>query len=443
VSRVLIVDDEASVRFTLSELVSERGHEPIAVATGDEALANIEQVDVAITDLSMPGMDGFELLEKMHARRPDLPVVMLTARGSERAAVRAMKLGAYDYLPKPFDIDELWLTLERALELVELRRRERRLNAELALGRRIVAEHPAMRRLLESVARVAARDVPVLLQGETGTGKELVASLLHAHSRRRDKPLVRFNCAAVPPELAEAELFGYKRGAFTGAVADKSGFFAQAAGGTLVLDEIGELSLGVQAKLLRALQGGEIQRLGADRVEKVDVRIVASTHRDLSADARAGRFRQDLYYRLAVVVLRVPALRERATDIPALARELASAHALRFGLEDGSLSDDLVGALAARAWPGNVRELENAIVRMLALSDGGALGSEALALLDDDPAADVRASGGNFRQRVEAFERELLGEALTNAGGNQSEAARELGLSRPTFIARAKRFGLL
>jgi two-component system response regulator AtoC len=354
-----------------------------------------------------------------------------------------MKLGAYDYLAKPFDIDELWLTLERALELVELRRRERRLDTELALGRRIVAEHPAMLRLLDSVARVAAREVPVLLQGETGTGKELIASLLHAHSRRRDKPLVRFNCAALPTELAEAELFGYKRGAFTGAVADKSGFFAQAAGGTLVLDEIGELSLGVQAKLLRALQGGEIQRLGADRVEKVDVRVVASTHRDLSADARAGRFRQDLYYRLAVVVLRVPALRERASDVPALARQLASAHAVRFGLDDVSLSDDLVNALAARAWPGNVRELENAVLRMVALSDGGALGNEALALLDDDGVEDVRASDGNFRQRVEAFERELLAAALTNAGGNQSEAARQLGLSRPTFIARAKRLGLL
>jgi two-component system response regulator AtoC len=439
---VLIVDDEASVRFTLSELVSERGHEPIAVANGEQALENLDQADVAVTDLSMPGMNGFELLEKIVARRPDLPVVMLTARGSERAAVRAMKLGAYDYLAKPFDIDELWLTLERALELVELRRRERRLDTELALGRRIVAEHPAMLRLLESVARVAAREVPVLLQGETGTGKELIASLLHAHSRRRDKPLVRFNCAAVPMELAEAELFGYKRGAFTGAVADKSGFFAQAAGGTLVLDEIGELSLGVQAKLLRALQGGEIQRLGADRVENVDVRVVASTHRDLSADARAGRFRQDLYYRLAVVVLRVPALRERATDIPALARQLASAHALRFGLDDVSLSDDLVNALSARTWPGNVRELENAVLRMVALSDGGALGSEALALLDDDDTS-ARARGGSFRQRVETFERELLAEALTNAGGNQSEAARELGLSRPTFIARAKRFGLL
>jgi two-component system response regulator AtoC len=368
--------------------------------------------------------------------------VVLTAHGSERTAVKAMKEGAYDYLTKPFDVDELALVVDRALDLVRLRHRARRSDLEATLGRRFIAEHPAMRRLLETVTRVAGRDVPVLVLGETGTGKEFVSTLLHAESRRHAGPLVRFNCAAVPRDLAEAELFGHARGAFTGAHQARKGYFPQAHGGTLVLDEVADLPLEIQAKLLRALQSGEVQAVGAPRIETVDVRVVASTHRDLIAEIQAGRFREDLYYRLAVVVVRVPALRERRSDIGPLARALSETHARRLEM-DVSLSDALVAALEARPWPGNVRELENALLTMIALSEGGVLGPEALDLVGSTRPPVAAQAGGSFRQRLDAYERALLTEALEAAEGNQSEAARRLELSRPTFIARAKRFGLI
>lgn len=438
-SRILVVDDEAGVRFTLSETMSDLGHDIVVAADGSAALEQIHDVDLVITDLSMPGMDGFELLSRIRAERPRLPVIMLTARGSERAAVRAMKEGATDYLSKPFDVDELSVVVSRALTTLTLERRERKLSVEVALGGRVVGEHPVMQRVLSTVARVADRDVPVLVQGETGTGKELVATLLHAQSRRARGPLIRFNCAAIPLELAESELFGHVRGAFTGAHQAHKGFFARAHEGTLVLDEVAELPPALQAKLLRALESGEIQPVGAGRVERVDVRVVASTHRDLQAEVAAGRFREDLYYRIAVVVIRVPSLRERATDIPALARELAVQRARELGLEGTTLSDALIEALAARPWPGNIRELSNTVARLMALSDGGEVGVEALT---PEPEGTPLARE-SFRARMDAFERDLLSEALREAGGNQSEAARRLSLSRPTFIARAKKLGLL
>ena len=316
-SRILVCDDERAVRFAIAEALESQGHAIIEVASGEAALAALEGVDVVVTDLAMPGMDGLTLLGEVRAREPGLPVIVVTARGSERVAVQAMKAGAHDYLAKPFDVDELRLSIARAAEAVELRRGARVAAAERATGRFVAGESAAMRGLLAAVDRVARRDVTVLVRGETGTGKELVASMLHALSPRKDRAFVRFNCAALPAELAESELFGHARGAFTGATTSKSGFFARANGGTLVLDEIGELPLAVQPKLLRALQDGEIQPLGASKTERVDVRIVACTHRDLLADVRAGRFREDLYYRLAVVELAVPPLRERREDIGA------------------------------------------------------------------------------------------------------------------------------
>jgi DNA-binding NtrC family response regulator len=282
----------------------------------------------------------------------------------------------------------------------------------------------------------APRDVAVLVHGETGTGKELIASLIHAESPRRDGPLVRFNCAAIAPELAEAELFGHARGAFTGATAERAGFVAQAHGGTLVLDEVGELTPAIQAKLLRTLQDGEIQPVGAGKIGKVDVRVVACTHRDLEADARAGQFRADLYYRLAVVKLHVPPLRERAGDIPALVAAFRRRWALRFDMPDVQLSPALVAALAARDWPGNVRELENAVAALLATSDGGEIDVTALGA----PAA--KADTAPLRARVEAYERSILADTLRATGGNQSEAARRLGVTRSTLIEKLKRYRL-
>src|SRR6266508_1289040 len=295
-ARVLLADDEPSVRAALKERVQGRGWEPLVARSGAEALALVDRADAVVTDFSMPDMDGMELLRAVHERDESLPVILLTAHGSERLAVRAIKAGAYEYVPKPFDIDEMLLALGRALEARELRQQNRQLTAEHAIGRRVVSESAVMRHLLDATARVAAKEITVLVRGETGTGKELIGSLLHAQSRRAEGPLVRFNCSAIPEEL-----FGHARGAFTGATHARAGFFAEANHGTLILDEVGELPVAVQAKLLRALQDGEIQPVGSGHVEKVDVRIVACTNRDLGAEVRAGRFREDLYYRLAVV----------------------------------------------------------------------------------------------------------------------------------------------
>jgi len=398
-----------------------------------------------ITDYSMPGMDGIALVQAVHERDESVPVVMLTAHGSERIAVRAMKSGAYEYVTKPFDIDEISLVLDRALEARSLRVQNRRLTAEKAMGRAIVGDSPPMRRLLEAVNRVGPKDITVLVRGETGTGKELIASLVHAESRRAAGPLVRFNCAAIPGELAEAELFGHARGAFTGATQARRGFFAEAHGGTLVLDEVGELSAPVQAKLLRALQEGEIQPVGAGRVEKVDVRVVASTNRDLAAEARAHRFREDLYYRLAVVELIVPPLHDHREDIPALAAEFARRYGERFGMGAVRLAPDLVDALQRADWPGNVRQLENAIARMVALGGGGEIGLPAFNGAPPpaaEPGAEPPPDGTlSLREQVEALERSVIARTLASVAGNQSEAARRLGLSRGSLIDRLKKYG--
>jgi len=444
-AKVLLVDDEPGVLFTLTEVLEERGDEVVTASSGEAALERLEGVEAVITDLAMPGMDGLTLLRTLRERDPALPVIVLTAQGSERAAVSAMKAGAHDYLRKPFDIDEVGLGVERAAEAYRLRTRQRRLEAEHTLGRPIIGESPVLRRVLDTAMRLAERDIPVLVRGETGTGKELLASLLHYRSRRASGPLVRFNCAAVPSELAESELFGHSRGAFTGATRAHKGYFAQAEGGTLVLDEVGELPLPLQAKLLRTLQEGEIQPVGASRIERVDVRVVSCTHRDLVAEMKVGRFREDLYYRLAVVELVMPPLRERREDIPALAESFARRCAERFGLEGVQLAPELLRRLQQREWPGNVRELENAVTRMVALSDGGRLGLEALspAPAPEEAAAPERTSVPlSFREQVQAFEHELLQRTLAECGGNQSEAARRLRLSRVTLLDKLKRHGL-
>ncbi len=457
-SCVLLVDDEPGVLFTLSELLHERGHKVVTARSGVEALTKLDEAEAVLTDLSMPKMDGLELMSQIGARDPQLPVILLTAHGSERVAVAAMKQGAYDYLSKPFDIDEVAVVIERALETRRLRVDNRRLSAEQTLGRRIIGASRPMRRLLEATQRVASRDVTVLVRGETGTGKEFVAELLHAQSLRATKPLVRFNCAALPAELADAELFGHVRGAFTGAVAARPGFFLQANGGTLILDEVGELPPAIQAKLLRALQEGEIQPVGSGRIEKVDVRVVASTNRDLAADVKAGAFREDLYYRIAVVELVVPPLRDRKDDIPALAEEFARRYGERFGLGAISLEPGLIDALVRTDWPGNVRQLENTIARLAALSSGGVIGladfraaelgaataASAPAIPesnDADPPPDAR-NGPSLKEQVEAFERGLVARALDSTGGNQSEAARRLGVSRVTLIDKMKKYAL-
>ena len=441
-ARVLLVDDQPSMLSALKALLHSNEHEAVEAVSGKDALTRLNGIDAVITDYSMQGMDGLELLQAIRERDELLPVVFLTAFGSERLAVQAMKAGAYDYITKPPNPDEVLLVVDRALEERTMRLQNRQLTAERTLGHPMIANSPAMRQLLDEVARVGPKDITVLVRGETGTGKELIASLIHAHSKRSSTPLVRFNCAAIPGSLAEAELFGHTRGAFTGASQASPGFFSEADRGTLVLDEVGELPPAVQAKLLRTLQEGEIQPLGASRVEKVDVRVVACTNRDLEAEANAGQFRLDLYYRLAVVELVVPPLRDHREDIPALAIEFSRRYGARFGNPDVRLSPGLIDALCRAEWPGNVRQLENAVARMVALGAGKEIGAEAFEQgspeTGAEPLHDERLS---LAEQIEALERSLIAKTMKAVSGNQSEAARRLGLGRGTLIDRLKRYG--
>ncbi len=435
-THILVVDDDATVRFTLQEILESDGHQVTAFDSGASAFESVEVADLVITDYAMPGMDGLEFLRRVRSEHPRLPVVMITARGSERTAVEAMRAGAYDYLSKPFDIAELRAVANRAVEVVSLRAASRHLAAERAVGHPVVGSSPVFVRVLEALSRVATRDVPVLIRGETGTGKELAASFLHAQSSRASGPLVRFNCAAIPADLAESELFGHEKGAFTGATSAHEGYFARAHGGTLVLDELGELPLSIQPKLLRALQEGEVQRVGSSTVSTVDVRVVACTNTNLERAVEDGSFRSDLYYRVAVVDVEIPPLRERTTDIPELIETFVARYRERFGLADATLTPRLVRALCQRPWPGNVRQLDNTIARLLALSDGmGPIDLDAL----DEERTDVPAT---FHEQVAAFERQLLARAMDAEGGNQSAAARALGMSRVTLIDKLKRHGL-
>jgi len=440
-TRVLVVDDDPGVRYTLREILEAEGLVVDEAADGAEALRRFEAAPapLVLADLRMPGLDGLGLLRALAARAPAPRVVLLTAHGSERQAVEAMKAGAYDYFRKPFDVEELLAVVRRAVETVRLAHENERLLGELALSRTMVFASEPMRRLSVLVARVAPRDVTVLVTGESGTGKERVAEAIVAGSRRAERPFVRFNCAALSPELAEAELFGHAKGAFTGATRARPGLFGEADGGTILLDEVGELALPAQAKLLRVLQEGELRPVGEERSRKVDVRVIASTHRDLAARVREGTFREDLYYRLDVVHLHVPALRERPEDVPVLARHFLARAAGRFGVSPLAVPEALFTRLGAHAWPGNVRELENAIEGLVALSPPEGLD---LALL---PGGAPRASGPGthpLKEKVEAYERGLVVEALRAAHGNRTEAARALGISRVTLHDKLRKYGL-
>jgi two-component system response regulator AtoC len=450
-ARVLVIDDDASLRYTLEAVLSDAGLIVETAESGAKALAAFEArgADVVLTDLAMPEMDGMQVLERLRALDPSVPVMMVTAHGSERVAVAAMKAGAYDYLPKPFDPDELVLVVKRGIETRTLRLENAKLRAETALGRTIIAESPAMRRVLDMVARVAPKDVTVLFTGESGAGKDVVATAVHAHSRRSDKAFIRFNAAAIPSELAEAELFGHTKGAFTGAHAARLGYFQQADKGTLFIDEIGDLPIAIQGKILRALQSGEVQQVGG-KTDQVDVRLIAATNRDLAAEVKAGRFREDLFYRLNVVPIRVPPLRERVEDIEPLLRTFVRSYADRYGMGSVEIDPMLIEAMKSHAWPGNVRELENTIARLLALAPDERI-SLALWRSLSEPHSSAPPSGSSgdpgpshpLRARVEAFERTIIRDQFESAGKNQSETARRLGVSRPALIEKLHKYGLL
>ncbi len=451
-TRVLVIDDDRALRFTLEAVLSDAGMHVETAVGGAAGIAAFEAhgADVVLTDLAMPDVDGMAVLETLRAQDPGVPVLMLTAHGSERVAVAAMKAGAYDYLPKPFDPDELLMAVRRGVETRALRLQNARLRTERALGRTIIAESPAMRRTLDLVVRVAPKDVTVLFTGESGAGKDVVATALHAHSRRAEKPFIRFNAAAIPSELAEAELFGHTKGAFTGAGAAREGYFQQAHKGTLFIDEIGELPLAIQAKILRALQSGEVQQVGG-RAENVDVRLIAATNRDLAAESRAGRFREDLFYRLSVVPIRVPPLRDRPEDIEPLMRTFVRSYAERYGMGQVDIELSLIDAMKSYTWPGNVRELENAVARLLALAPDEKLTLALWRSLAEPTAPVLGVSGVSgdpgpshpLRARVEAFERTIIAGEFDTTGKNQSETARRLGVSRPALIEKLHKYGLI
>jgi len=450
-TRVLVVDDEPGLRQSLGLLLADAGYDVTAEGNGAKALerALAESFDVVLCDVRMPEMDGIAFLRAYKGRGGNALVVMMSAYGGEEAALAAMKDGAYDYIPKPFRPDEVILTLRKAEERERLGNTIATLRAQLDTrpgARALVVESPAMRQALEIVARVAAHPTTVLITGDRGTGKEMIAQAIHRASPRAGGPFVAVNCAAIPDTLLESELFGYVKGAFTGAQADRPGLFEQAEDGTLLLDEIGELPLPLQAKLLRALQENEIRRVGDQKTRRVNVRLLAATARDLAADAAAGRFRHDLFDRLNVVAIHLPPLSERREDIAPLARHFAALLARRLGrrLE---LSDTAIAWLREQAWPGNVRALEHSIERAAVLSDKEILEpvdlrKEPLPAPRSGAAGEQGAGSGTLREVVERAERGVISDALRAAGGNRREAAKRLGVSLRTLFYKMDRYGL-
>lgn len=448
-NRILVVDDDSSLRRVMKMQLEEAGYEVSLASDGDEAYAMLPELAPAllITDLRMPG-GGLELLRRVTKQELEVTVIVITAFGTVESAVEAMKIGAYDYVMKPLDFDALVLVVHRAMERQSLLEEVRTLRSVLDQRygfENIVGRSKNFLRVLDQAARVAQRDTTVLIQGETGTGKELIARAIHNNSRRKNKAFVAINCGAIPKDLVESELFGYVRGAFTGAVANKEGRIEAADGGTLFLDEVGELPLEAQVKLLRVLQEGELPKVGATGQVRVDVRIVAATHRNLAAMVEDGTFREDLYYRLTVVPLQIPPLRERPQDVPELIDTLFKRAKERHNLPDARLSPSVLQRLTAYRWPGNVRQLENVLERLLVLSASDLITEE------DLPEDLQRASASTGLLwlslpedgvSLESIERELISRALERFEGNQTHAARYLDISRRTLIYRMEKHGL-
>jgi two-component system response regulator AtoC len=448
---VLVVDDDPGTRKVARANLGLEGFEVLVASSAAEALARLGESDplAIVTDLKMPDVDGIALMERIHAERPALPVVLVTAHATVETAVQALRRGAHHYLVKPIRWDELALVLRQAVAHERARRDLERVRGELdrAAGfEDLVGTSPAMQEVFRVVDQVAGADATVLLRGETGTGKELVARALHKRSPRRDGPFVAVNCTAVPRELLESEFFGHERGAFTGATARRQGRFQQADGGTLFLDEIGDLDQAVQAKLLRVLQEREVTRVGGERSERVDVRVVAATNRDLEAAVKDGQFRDDLYYRLDVIPLRLPPLRERPGDLPALIEHFVRSFAARLGRPVPMPAPEVLAAAAAYPWPGNVRELRNLCER------AALMGWEAVAPLLGQPAAEPAAVATpaefslpllDARARlVERFERAYLTRLLRQHRGKVGEVARAAGIAERNLYEKLKAYGL-
>ncbi|MEJ2716260.1 MAG: sigma-54 dependent transcriptional regulator [Deltaproteobacteria bacterium] len=450
--RILIVDDEPNMLHMLSSILKDDGFEPICAESARKALelAGSEDFDFILSDVRMPGMDGIQLVQRLAAQGIDVIVILMSAYGNTDLALEAMRKGAYDYISKPFKTDEVVLTLRKAAERERLRREVVRLKRRLSRTEgspEIVAESPAMKAVLEMIDQVGPFESAVLITGDSGTGKELVAREIHRRSPRRDDPFVAVNCAAIPEGLLESELFGHARGAFTGAASDKTGLFEEADRGTVLLDEVGAMDFGLQAKLLRILDTGEIRRLGETEDRKVSVRILAATNENLEDAIEKGLFRQDLYYRLNVMHIHVPPLSERKEDIVPLVEHFVNIFNRKMGLKIRRISREAQAALLKYPWKGNVRELQNVVERAMILTSGGAITLESLPY-------DIRVAGapvvipGNdeatlsLKRASKNLEKALITKALNRTGGNRSQAATLLEVSYPSLLQKIKEYGI-
>ncbi len=453
--RILIVEDERAIQIALTGLLRRDGYEVDVAGTGEEAVAKFEDAsfDLVLTDLALGrGLSGMDVLHRVKKVRPECVVVMITAHGSEKIAVEAMKGGAQDYVPKPFDNDEIRLVVRRALDRTRLERENRLLleqaQRQFGLGK-IIGSGPAMHRVFETIQKVAETDLTVLVRGESGTGKELVAQALHNRSARKNRPFVAVNCAAISSELVESELFGHEKGAFTGADARRQGRFEAADGGTIFLDEIGDMAPETQAKILRVLEEHSFERVGGTRPIDVSVRVVAATHRNLEEEVAKGNFREDLYYRLKVVAIDLPSLRGRSEDVPALALRFVEEVTERLGREKKQIGEGAMTALVKYPWPGNVRELRNVIEQAVVLAPDPTLVEADLNLPGDNASIRVPESGDSDlpfgdakKQAVEKFEKRFLLRALRTNNGNISRAAESIGMVRQSLQQKIRELGL-
>jgi nitrogen regulation protein NR(I) len=464
---ILIVDDDAQLRHSFERLLTAEGHTVKVSATGEGGIDKVKESlpDLVIMDVRLPGMNGLETYEKMHEIEPKLPVIIMTAYGTTDTAIEATKQGAFDYVLKPFDIPEMLANIEKALEAGRFMRSKVEVDVypESAMNDAIFGRSKAMQEVYKAIGRVASTDATVLIRGESGTGKELVARAIYQHSIRANKPFLVINCVAIPETLLESELFGYEKGAFTGAVNRRVGKIEQAHGGTVFLDEIGDMPFSIQAKILRLLQEKSIERLGGRSPIPVDVRVLAATNRDLEAALSEGRFREDLYYRLKVVTLNLPPLRGRYGDVKMLAEYFLKRHAREMNMDSPGITNEALNIMNNYPWPGNVRELGNTIQKALIFSRGAPISAEEVsqaiagenasrktnsAKTDEDIKEWIRQSltldAGDkmFGDIIDRFAGLLITEALNITGGNRSQAAKLLGLSRPTLLAKIEKYGI-
>jgi len=454
---VLIVDDEPNIRRMVGALLGAEGYEVRDAQDGATGLQRAieNEPDVLLLDLMMPGeLDGMATLARLREKLPDVPVVMMSGRAGLSDAVRATKLGAFNFLEKPLSPEGVLLALSSALELRQVRREARSLRREYGLSGDMIGDSPTLGRVRELIARVAPTDSRVLITGESGTGKELVAAAIHSASARKDRPFVRVNCAAIPRDLVESEMFGHEKGAFTGATDRRIGRFELAHTGTLLLDEVGDLGAEAQAKLLRAIEAKEIERVGGGKPIRVDVRILAATNKDLARCVQEGTFREDLFFRLNVIPIQIPPLRERPGDIPALVRHFSVQHRMRTGQPLPTWSEGAMTLLARHRWPGNVRELANIVERLSILHAGQTVSEEDVSAVlpaDGDarravparaPLPDPSALDASLSETLDEYEKVLITRALSVAGGNVAEAARRLKTDRPNLYRRMRRLGI-